>query len=248
MRALNRATLARQLLLERASVSPSHAVHHLVGLQAQVPNNPYIGLWSRLAGFDPMSVSALVHDRALVRLTVMRGTLHLVTADDCLLLRPLMQPVLDDERRHHRDFAPLLEGVDLEPVIAFGREVLSERALSGTELRAAMHDRFPDLDAGALAFACRSGLALVQVPPRGEWGRSSQVRLMTVEAFLGRPVEARPSDRRGGAALPRRVRTCDHERHLGVVPATRDGRGGRTAATPTPGVPQRARSGALRPS
>jgi hypothetical protein len=78
-------------------------------------------------------------------------------------------------------------------VIAFGREVLSERALSGTELRAAMHDRFPDLDAGALAFACRSGLALVQVPPRGEWGRSSQVRLMTAEAFLGRPVEAQPS-------------------------------------------------------
>ena len=103
-------------------------MHHLVGLQAQIPNNPYVGLWSRLAGFDPMSVSDLVHDRALVRLTVMRGTLHLVTADDCLLLRPLMQPVLDDERRHHRDFAPLLEGVDLEPVIAFGREVLSERA------------------------------------------------------------------------------------------------------------------------
>ena len=193
VRALNRATLARQLLLERASVSPIDAVHHLVGLQAQIPNNPYVGLWSRLAGFDPMSVSDLVHDRALVRLTVMRGTLHLVTADDCLLLRPLMQPVLDDERRHHRDFAPLLEGVDLEPVIAFGREVLSERALSGTELRAAMQDRFPDLDAGALAFACRSGLALVQVPPRGEWGRSSQVRLMTVEAFLGRPVEAQPS-------------------------------------------------------
>jgi hypothetical protein len=193
VRALNRATLARQLLLERAPVSPSRAVHHLVGLQAQIPNNPYVGLWSRLAGFDPMSVSDLVHDRSLVRLTVMRGTLHLVTATDCLLLRPLMQPVLDDERRHHRDFAPLLEGVDLEPVIAFGREVLSERALSGTELRAAMHDRFPDLDAGALAFACRSGLALVQVPPRGEWGRSSQVRLMTTTAFLGRPVEARPS-------------------------------------------------------
>ena len=193
VRALNRATLARQLLLERATVSPSQAVHHLVGLQAQIPNNPYIGLWSRLADFDPMSVSALVRDRALVRLTVMRGTLHLVTADDCLLLRPLVQPVLDDERRHHRDFAPLLEGVDLEPVIAFGREVLSERASSGTELRAAMQDRFPDLDPGALAFACRSGLALVQVPPRGEWGRSSQVRLMTVEAFLGRPVESRPS-------------------------------------------------------
>ena len=203
VRALNRATLARQLLLERASVSPSHAVRHLVGLQAQIPNNPYVGLWSRLAGFDPMSVSDLVHDRMLVRLTVMRGTLHLVTADDCLLLRPLMQPVLDDERRHHRDFAPFLEGVDLEPVIGFGREVLSDRALSGTELRVAMQERFPDLDAGALAFACRSGLALVQVPPRGEWGRSSQVRVMTAEAFLGRPVEAAAIDRRRGAALPR---------------------------------------------
>ena len=193
MRALNRATLARQLLLERAAVSPIHAVHHLVGLQAQIPNNPYIGLWSRLAGFDPMSVSDLVRDRALVRLTVMRGTLHLVTADDCLLLRPLMQPVLDDERRHHRDFAPLLEGVDLEPVIAFGREVLSERALSGTELRAAMHERFPDLDAGALAFACRSGLAIGPGAAARRMGALLTGPADDGRGVPGRPVETQPS-------------------------------------------------------
>ena len=83
-RALNRATLARQLLLERAELRRSTAVEHLVGLQAQVPHNPYTGLWSRLAGFRPESLSELLERREVVRIGVMRGTIHLLTADDCL--------------------------------------------------------------------------------------------------------------------------------------------------------------------
>ena len=79
-RALNRATLARQLLLERADVAPLDAVRHLVGLQAQVPHNPYTALWSRLDGFRPESLSRLLERREVVRIGVMRGTIHLVTA------------------------------------------------------------------------------------------------------------------------------------------------------------------------
>ena len=97
-RALNRATLARQLLLRRADMAPLDAVEHLVGLQAQIPLNPYTALWSRLDGFRPESLAELLLDRRAVRITVMRATIHLVGADDCLLLRPLMQPVLDRER------------------------------------------------------------------------------------------------------------------------------------------------------
>jgi hypothetical protein len=192
-RALNRATLQRQLLLQRSTMPPVNVVDHLVGMQAQEPLNPYLGLWSRLDGFEPDDLAQLLLDRQVVRIVVMRGTIHLVTADDCLLLRPLMQPVLDQEMLHHRDYAPVLDGVDLEPVLAFARRLMAEKPRSGKELRAAMAGRFPDLDAAALAFACRCRLACVQVPPRGIWGRSAQVSSTTAESWLGRPLVAEPS-------------------------------------------------------
>ena len=96
-RALSRATLERQLLLRRSPMAPAAAVEHLVGLQAQNPLDPYLALWSRLERFDPLPVGALLEGRTLVRIVVMRGTIHLVTADDALLLRPLTQPVLAAE-------------------------------------------------------------------------------------------------------------------------------------------------------
>ena len=191
-RALGRATLARQLLLDRAAWSPLDAVEHLVGLQAQVPRDPYVALWSRLDGFRPESLSLLLGDRAVVRTTVMRATLHLVSADDCLTLRPLMQPVLDAELARHPEFAPHLAGVDLEPVLAHARELLAERPLSGKELRAGLAERFPGPDPAALAYACRCKLPLVQVPPRGLWRRSAQVTTTTAETWLGRPLATRP--------------------------------------------------------
>ena len=192
-RALNRATLARQYLLERSPVSALDAVSHLVGLQAQIPANPYVGLWSRLIDFDPESLAQLLRDRQVVRIVVMRGTLHLVTADDALLLRPLVQPVLDRELDRHSEHAPKLRGVDLEPVLAFARSLLAEQPRSGPQLRRALAVQFPDLDAAALVYACRNHLALVQVPPRGLWGRSAQVTTTTVETWLGRPLVAVPS-------------------------------------------------------
>src|SRR5215213_146814 len=91
-RELNRATLARQLLLERSDMQVLDAVEHLVGLQAQVPLDPYTALWSRLRAFEPPSRARLLLERRVVRTTVMRATIHLVSADDCLTLRPLVQP------------------------------------------------------------------------------------------------------------------------------------------------------------
>ncbi len=192
-RALGRATLARQLLLQRAELAPLEAVERLVGLQAQVPRDPYVALWTRLDRFRPESLSELLSERALVRTSVMRATLHLVSARDCLALRPLMQPVLDAELSRHPAFAPPLAGVDLEPVLDHARELFAERPLSGRELRAALAERFPHLDSAALAYACRCKLALVQVPPRGLWRRSAQVTTTTAETWLGHPVAKRPS-------------------------------------------------------
>jgi hypothetical protein len=193
VRALNRATLTRQLLLTRDDRGILDAVRHLVGLQAQVPSNPYLALWSRLAGFVPGDLGQLLLDRDVVRTTVMRGTIHLVIADDALVLRPLMQPVLDAELARHRDYAPALHDVDLDAVLAFARPLLAERPYNGTQLRAAMVKRFPDHDAAALAYACRCRLALVQVPPRGLWRRSGQVAVTTAEAWLGAPLARDPS-------------------------------------------------------
>ncbi|HYY76002.1 MAG TPA: winged helix DNA-binding domain-containing protein [Gaiellaceae bacterium] len=190
---MNRATLERQLLLRRSNLPALDAVEHLVGMQAQVPLDPYTGLWSRLEGFRPEELAQLLLDRKVVRIVAMRATLHLVSADDCLLLRPLMQPVLDREIARHPQFGPVLLEVDLAPVLAFARTLLAERPCTGSELRAAMEERFPRHDGAALAYACRCLLALVQVPPRGVWGRRAQVSSTTAESWLGRPLVADPS-------------------------------------------------------
>jgi hypothetical protein len=191
-RELSRATLARQLLLEREARPVLDVVQHLVGLQAQVPHDPYTALWSRVTGFDPPELSSLLEDRRVVRTALLRATIHLVTADDCLLLRPLVQPILTAELQRHGEHAPKLAGVELDPVLAAGSEILAEpRTLP--ELKAELGRRFPRLDAAALAYACRCHLPLVQVPPRGLWRRSSQVTLAAAEAWLGRPLHAQPT-------------------------------------------------------
>ena len=125
LQALNRATLARQHLLRRVSLPALAAVEHLVGLQAQVPFDPYTALWSRLDGFRAEELARLLEERRVVRIALMRSTVHLVSADDCLLIRPLMQPVLDAELARYRD----LHGVDVETVLAFAGELVAEQEL-----------------------------------------------------------------------------------------------------------------------
>jgi len=187
-RALNRATLARQLLLARSSLDALAAIEHLVGLQAQVPTNPQVALWSRLDGFATGALDVLLQDRRVVRSAALRGTIHLLTAPDCLVIWPLEQPVLEQELRNHRDFAPLLAEMDLTEPMGWARDYLTEPRTQ-PQLKAALAKQFPALDPGALAFACRNRLALVQVPPRGMWGRSNQVTVATVEAWLGEPLD-----------------------------------------------------------
>jgi hypothetical protein len=187
-RQLNRATLQRQLLLERASMPVGDAVDHLVGLQAQEPLDPYHALWSRLADFRPERLVEPFVGRELVRCVALRGTIHLLTADDCLGLRHLVQPVLDEELTRHSEHRHRLDGLDLEPVLAFARPLLAEpRSLK--QLKDALAAAFPDLDAPALAYACRNHLVLVQVPPRGVWGRTLQVTYAEAQAWLGRPLD-----------------------------------------------------------
>ncbi|QIP83933.1 winged helix DNA-binding domain-containing protein [Streptomyces sp. Tu 2975] len=191
-RELNRATLARQLLLRRApraEMPVAAAVAHLVGLQAQNVKPPYYALDARLEAFDPQELSTLMETREVGRLVTMRSTIHTHTADDCLLLRPLVQPARD---RELAQFRTGLVGVDLQRLAALARELVEEEPQSMKELREALLAHWPDADPFALSVAARCSLPLVQVTPRGLWGRSGQVRLTTAERWFDRPSEPEP--------------------------------------------------------
>jgi Winged helix DNA-binding domain len=190
-RALNRATLDRQLLLRRAALPMLDALEHLAGLQAQTPHTWYQGLWCRLEEFDPTRLAALLTERKVVRMALMRGTIHLVTARDCLWLRPLVQPMI--ERAMNGNFGRNLTGVDREKLVAAGRELLEERPLIFSELGRLLAQRWPDRDPDSLAQAIRAWVPLVQVPPRGVWGTSGRPAHTTVESWLGSGVDPQPS-------------------------------------------------------
>ncbi|MEP6480046.1 MAG: crosslink repair DNA glycosylase YcaQ family protein, partial [Rhodoglobus sp.] len=132
-RALNRALLARQLLLERSHLDAVDAVRHLVGLQAQAPLAPYVGLWSRLRGFTPDDLAAPLKARAVTRATLMRGTVHLVTAEDALRLRPWTEPAI--VRGFAGGFSARLTTEQTEAVLGLGQELLAAAPRTRAELR-----------------------------------------------------------------------------------------------------------------
>ena len=185
VRRLNRATLARQLLLRRRAMPAADAVEHLVGMQAQVPSSPYVGLWSRLARFRPEELSDLIATRGAVRIAVMRSTLHLVTAADCLPMRAFVQPALDRDLARNV-WGRALTGLDLEAVAEAGGALLEERPMTTAEVGALLAERWPGRNPIALGNAVRNLVPLVQVPPRGLWGASGAPRVTTATSWLRR--------------------------------------------------------------
>jgi Winged helix DNA-binding domain len=189
--ALNRALLDRQLLLRRADLQLSGTIEHLLGLQAQEPMPPYYGLWSRLAGFDPNELGRMLTEREVVRMTLMRGTVHLVTVRDALLLRPLVQPAI--ERAHNGSFGRRMGGADPAQLASAVRELLADEQLTARELGRRLVERGIGDDVEAMGAAVRAYVPLVQVPPRGVWGAGGQAKYAPLESWTGRELEAAPS-------------------------------------------------------
>jgi hypothetical protein len=185
-RSLNRALLARQILLERRPATAAATIERLVGMQAQAPNLPYIGLWARLEGFHHEELSRLVETRAAVRMSLMRNTIHLVTARDAVRLKPLFIPLGERGYMRASPWGRNMRDVDFEPIHRAANEIMAEKPLTVAELAKLLAQRFPDHDGAAMAYGVRYMAALVFTPPRGIWGANGPVSLTTMEAWLGR--------------------------------------------------------------
>ncbi|GAB3210212.1 winged helix DNA-binding domain-containing protein [Nocardia tengchongensis] len=188
-RVLNRTLLQRQHLLERSTLGVHDLCDHLIGLQAQDMLPPFVALWSRAADFDPAAVSKALDDRSLVRITLMRGTIHLVTPPDALRIAPHIQPELEKIPFRKGFNYGALVGLDPEEVRAHGESVLGDDATPAGALREHAAALYPDRDPGAIVQAWLYQLPVLQTPPRGRWGDSSRPVWSRVQPWLGAPLD-----------------------------------------------------------
>jgi hypothetical protein len=186
-RALNRALLARQHLMRRADLSVPEALERLIALQAQAAQAPYFALWTRLKAFAPQALSDRLEDFSLARGTLMRGTLHVAIAADFAAIRPLIQRGLDRFLTEGAVHGRALAGLDPAEIAAAARDLLRRGPLIAAGLRDGLAERWPDRDPQALAMAARIRLPMLQLPPRGLWGRSGQPTLAAMEDRLAAP-------------------------------------------------------------
>ncbi|WP_067453413.1 winged helix DNA-binding domain-containing protein [Actinomadura macra] len=190
-RTLNRATLERQLLLSRSGLSALQAVERLVALQAQDPNLPYLGLWARLTGFQQRDFTDLLHDRSVVRSSILRGTQHVATADDFRYIRPLVRPSLLAGRQ--AAFGRVTKDWDLDELAAAARRLLDGRTLTRPQLARALAEIWPGRDLQALGWSSQALVAVVHPPPSGTWNTRGPTPFALAEDWIGKPLEQDPS-------------------------------------------------------
>ncbi|MBF6348926.1 AlkZ family DNA glycosylase [Nocardia flavorosea] len=189
LRTLNRTLLVRQHLAARTELPPYELVRHLVAVQGQEPNWPYIGMWSRLRWFDRPDLAALMHDRKLVRSTTLRRTVHLSTAEDFRWLRPTVQAYVAGalNTAYYRNE---IDGIELTALAAVGREVLAGRWMSRGDLGRALAEYFPQRHTRRLAEAVEVLVPMAHGAETGEWGRwrNRYVTIGPAEEWIGAPL------------------------------------------------------------
>jgi Winged helix DNA-binding domain len=188
LRELNRALLARQLLLERARLPAGEAIGRVGGLQSQAWAPPFVGLWTRLAGFQESELQELIDARAVVRATMMRHTVHLVRADDYLWLRPTIQPALD--ANFGAQTRKRLAGVELAPFLDAARQAFAARPMTFSEIKELIRSLDPDSDVDALSYGVRTHLELISVPNDTRWRFGGRVPFALAEDWLERGLAA----------------------------------------------------------
>ena len=185
LRQLNRATLARQMLLERADVPVLSAVQTLCGIQAQEARPPFVGLWSRVAGFQRDDLHSLLHKRMVVRATFLRATLHLLTAHDYIAFRAAIQPVLTEAQRV---LGTRAKGLEPEKVLPVATALYEREPMNFNELRPLLQAEFPQANERALGYTVRTQLPLVMVPTDDRWCYPSVADFTLAEGWLSEPL------------------------------------------------------------
>lgn len=188
-RALNRATLARQMLLTRERVAALDAIARLAGMQAQIPKPPFVGLWTRLEKFAAEELRGLIAERKVVRATMMRGTIHLVTAEDYLAWRMPIQPVLD------AGAVAIAGEQDVATLTPIARKFFDDAPCTFDALRKHLVEHFPKGNDRYMGYAVRMHLPLVLVPDGSPWGWAGNAPFAVAETYLGRKV-AKSTDAR----------------------------------------------------
>ncbi|MFN8371823.1 MAG: winged helix DNA-binding domain-containing protein [Anaerolineae bacterium] len=187
LRELNRTTLARQMLLQRAEMSAAAAIERLVGMQSQALPAPFIGLWTRLKDFQRAELSTLIEQHAVVKATLMRGTLHLFTAADYLRFRTTLQPALSSAgasitKSRGAQF-------DVNKILDAARDFISEQPRSFAEISAMLEALEPGVDIGAMRYTVRTTLPLVQVPVSTGWSYPGNPTFTLADSWLGRAID-----------------------------------------------------------
>jgi Winged helix DNA-binding domain len=187
-RELNRALLARQLLLERRQLPAADAIARVAGLQAQAAVPPFVGLWTRLTGFAARELQSLIDERQVVRATLMRHTIHFVTADDYAWMRPTIQPALDAS--FGSQTRKRLAGVPLAPFLDAARREFAQQPVTFAEIKELVRCLAPDGDIDAIAYGVRTHIELISVPNGSRWRFGGRAPFALAEDWLGRPLAA----------------------------------------------------------
>ncbi|MEU8224397.1 winged helix DNA-binding domain-containing protein [Kribbella sp. NPDC048915] len=187
-RAVNRATLARQGLLAREAVPAVEVIERLVGMQGQEPKHPYVGLWTRIDGFEEAELDRAVTAKTVVRATMFRGTLHLLTAADYLRFRVTIAPVLEAGLRVLGDRG---QGLEPEKVVVAAEKLLAKEPLTFTQVRDALQEQFPDVNERALGFCTRMLVPLVVYPTDVRWSWTANAPFTPAEQWIGKKLHRR---------------------------------------------------------
>ena len=189
LRELNRATLARQMLLARENLSIPAAIERLVGLQAQLASAPFVGLWTRLRDFRREDLARLIEDRTVIKATLLRATLHIFTANDFVRFRTALQAMLSGAG----DTIAKQRGaeLDLDELLRAARRYIAEKPRTFAEISDMVAQLMPNQDVGAMRYSVRTRIPLIQVPIAGGWSYSNRPEFTLAESWIGRPISTK---------------------------------------------------------